>query len=64
MIDALDAFVLVILLAGAADGGRAIDTTQSFRTLQFCQRAADAIAVASQNTQRFPPTLVCIQKKF
>jgi hypothetical protein len=53
-------FILIILMAGTSDGGRAIREVRGF-TQQACAAAAQAVVDGSLRTNRsWPATAVCV----
>lgn len=54
-------FALIMLLQGASDGGRAINTELRFPTRSACEAAQTAILQAARSETRFPPIIVCVE---
>lgn len=53
-------FALIILLQGAADGGRAINTDLRFSTRDDCEAAKSEILSDATSATRFLPIVSCV----
>jgi hypothetical protein len=56
----LTVYALVIIAAGAADGGRAIDSSLRFADEAACLAAAQQVTDAARNSN-FKPQVSCVE---